>query len=174
MSFYNWNFYYWNSKEAWDALVIFAVVGLLWTGAGTIMGVIRLRQHIKADESPPLPYPHGSAPPIDGDARGAPRDNEGVPNFAAMPAPERRDYVAAQNNLGDGLGGLSKDDREAARLFKLAADQGYARAQSSLAFFYESGRGGLPKDEHEAIRLYKLAADQGNSNAQAALKRLAP
>jgi hypothetical protein len=33
MSFYNWNFYYWNSKEAWDALVIFAVVGLLWTGA---------------------------------------------------------------------------------------------------------------------------------------------
>jgi hypothetical protein len=61
---------------------IFAVVGLLWTGAGTIMGVIRLRQRIKADESPPLPYPHGSAPPIDGDARGAPRDNEEVPNFA--------------------------------------------------------------------------------------------
>jgi hypothetical protein len=77
MSFYNWNFYYWNSKEAWDALVIFAVVGLLWAGAGTIMGVIRLRQRIKADESPPLPYPHGSAPPIDGDAKGAPRDNEG-------------------------------------------------------------------------------------------------
>jgi hypothetical protein len=36
-----------------------------------------------------------------------------VPNFAAMPAPGRRDDAAAQNNLGDGLGGLSKDDREA-------------------------------------------------------------
>jgi Spy/CpxP family protein refolding chaperone len=31
-----------------------------------------------------------------------------------------------------GRGGLQKDDREAARLFKLAADQGDADAQSAL------------------------------------------
>jgi TPR repeat protein len=73
-----------------------------------------------------------------------------------------------------GRGGLPKDDREAARLYKLAADQGNAAAQAYLGIFYEQGRGGLPKDDREAARLYKLAADQGNVYAQAGLKRLAP
>jgi TPR repeat protein len=53
------------------------------------------------------------------------------------------------------------DDREAARLYKLAADQGDARAQVGLGFFYAMGRGGLPKDDREAARLFKVAADQG-------------
>jgi TPR repeat protein len=66
------------------------------------------------------------------------------------------------------------DDREAARLYKLAADQGNAAAQAYLGIFYEQGRGGLPKDDREAAHLYKLAADQGNVYAQAGLKRLAP
>ena len=66
------------------------------------------------------------------------------------------------------------DDREAARLNKLAADRGDPSAQVSLAEFYETGRGGLPKDDREAARLYTLAADQGNAYAQAGLKRLAP
>jgi TPR repeat protein len=66
------------------------------------------------------------------------------------------------------------DDSEAARLYKLAADQGDAQGQVNLGAFYETGRGGLPKDEREAARLYRLAADQGNVYAQAGLKRLAP
>ena len=66
----------------------------------------------------------------------------------------------------EGRGGLPKDDREAARLYKLAADQGNAAAQNNLGVFYEQGRGGLPKDDREAARLYKLAADQGNAIAQ--------
>jgi TPR repeat protein len=61
------------------------------------------------------------------------------------------------------------DDREAARLYKLAADQGNALAQVSLAAFYETGRGGLPKDDREAARLYRLAADQGNATGQTTL-----
>jgi TPR repeat protein len=61
------------------------------------------------------------------------------------------------------LGGLPKDDRDAARLYKLAADQGNALGQLNLGLFYESGRGGLEKDEREAARLYRLAADQGNA-----------
>jgi TPR repeat protein len=61
------------------------------------------------------------------------------------------------------------DDREAARLYKLAADQGNALAQVSLAAFYETGRGGLQKDDREAARLYKLAADQGNATGQTTL-----
>jgi hypothetical protein len=82
-------------------------------------------------------------------------------------------HAPAQTSLGvlyaNGLGGLPKDDREAARLFALAARQGDASAQSNLAFFYSQGRGGLPKDEREAVRLYKLAAAQGFAVAQANL-----
>jgi HJR/Mrr/RecB family endonuclease len=65
-----------------------------------------------------------------------------------------------------GRGGLPKDEKEAARLYELAADQGNAAAQCNLGVFYEDARGGLEKDENEAARLYKLAADQGNSEAQ--------
>jgi TPR repeat protein len=61
------------------------------------------------------------------------------------------------------------DDREAARLYKLAADQGDALAQVNLAVFYEIGSGGLQKDDREAARLYRLAADQGNALAQVSL-----
>jgi hypothetical protein len=82
-------------------------------------------------------------------------------------------YAAAQVNLGvfykQGLGGLAKDDREAVRLYKLAADQGDAFGQANLGVFYEQGRGGLEKDDREAGRLYKLAADQGNAFGQAYL-----
>jgi TPR repeat protein len=77
---------------------------------------------------------------------------------------------AAANNLAkihsDGLGTTKKDDREAARLFRVAADRGHAIAQSNLANFYQNGRGGLPKDEAEAVRLHKLAADQGLASSQ--------
>jgi TPR repeat protein len=68
-----------------------------------------------------------------------------------------------------GRGGLPNDDGEAARLYKLAADQENARAQCNLGFLYEDGRGGLPKTDCEAARLYKLAADQGNARAQSYL-----
>jgi TPR repeat protein len=71
----------------------------------------------------------------------------------------------------DGLGNLTKDEREAARLYRLAADQGNAWAQSQLGLFYEQGRGGLSKDEREAARLYRLAADQGDAWAQSQLDR---
>src|SRR5205823_11615763 len=57
--------------------------------------------------------------------------------------------------------GVQKDHREAARLYRLAAEQGDARAQNALGRFFEDGRGGLPKDGREAVRLYRLAADQG-------------
>src|SRR6266700_3891596 len=61
------------------------------------------------------------------------------------------------------------DERELARLYRVAADQGIAAGQAGLAAAYATGRGGLPKNEEEAVRLYKLAADQGNAAAQAGL-----
>jgi TPR repeat protein len=65
-----------------------------------------------------------------------------------------------------GYGGLEKNDREAARLYRLAADQGNAYAQYNLGVLCAAGYGGLAKDEQEAARLYRLAADQDYANAQ--------
>jgi putative ABC transport system substrate-binding protein len=59
-----------------------------------------------------------------------------------------------------GRGGLPLDEAEAARLYRLAAEQGHPNAQNRLAMFYELGRGGVTKDLGEAIRLYKRAAGQ--------------
>ena len=67
---------------------------------------------------------------------------------------------------------MLKNEQEAARLYKLAADQGNSLGIANLAFFYENGRGGLKKDLTEAVRLYQLAANQGNAFARTALGRL--
>ena len=61
---------------------------------------------------------------------------------------------------------------EAARLYRLATDGGYAAAQTSLGYLYRLSLGGLPKDEREAARLYRLAADQGFAAAQTNLGQL--
>jgi TPR repeat protein len=53
---------------------------------------------------------------------------------------------------------VSKDDKEAVRLYRLAADQGDALAQAKLGAMYEQGRRGLTKDSSEALRLYRLPA----------------
>jgi TPR repeat protein len=61
---------------------------------------------------------------------------------------------------------------EAARLYRLAADQRDATGQAYLGDFYEQGKGGLPKNVGEAVRLYRLAAQAGNTYAQQHLKVL--
>jgi TPR repeat protein len=64
---------------------------------------------------------------------------------------------------------LPQSDVEAARLYKLAADQGNPKAQVHLGLFYREGRGGMPQLDYEAARFFRLAADQGDSVAQANL-----
>ena len=96
------------------------------------------------------------------------RPGEGRPRGGApLQARRRPGKRGGQAGLGffyeTGRGGLAKDDREAARLYKLAADQGNAGGQNNLGVFYARGRGGLAKDDREAARLYKLAADQGDA-----------
>ena len=61
------------------------------------------------------------------------------------------------------------EDREAARLYMLAADQGSAIGQAGLGVFYEDGRGGLPQDDAQAVVWYHKAADGGNAYAMAYL-----
>ena len=63
-----------------------------------------------------------------------------------------------------GRGGLPKDDREAARLFKLAADQGYDRAQVNLGLMYAMGWG-VQQDYVAAHMWFNLAAAGGLKSA---------
>jgi S1-C subfamily serine protease len=56
--------------------------------------------------------------------------------------------------------GVPEDDKEAVKWYRLAADQGFALAQLSLAFMYEWGEG-VPEDFIEAYKWYNLAAAQG-------------
>jgi TPR repeat protein len=61
--------------------------------------------------------------------------------------------------------GVPRDYAEALRLSRLAADQGFAAAQYSLAFAYANGQG-VPQDYAEAVKWSWLAADQGYALAQ--------
>ena len=74
----------------------------------------------------------------------------------------------AQFNLGimyaNGEGVL-KDDAEAVKWYRLAAEQGHANAQYNLGVMYDNGIGVL-KDDAEAVKWYRLAAEQGYANAQ--------
>ncbi len=64
-----------------------------------------------------------------------------------------------------GWGGLPKDYKEAVKWYKMAANQGNARAQYNLGVCYKFGKG-VEKDWKEAVKWCKMAADQGNSHAQ--------
>ena len=57
----------------------------------------------------------------------------------------------------EGGEGLPPDDREAARLYALAAAQGLAVAQFDLAYMYENGKG-VVADPQKAVALYESAA----------------
>ena len=50
-------------------------------------------------------------------------------------------------------------------LYRVAADQGNAEAQSSLGAMYTQGKG-VPQDYSEAMKWMRLAADQGIAPAQ--------
>jgi hypothetical protein len=82
--------------------------------------------------------------------------------------PPGRHTPSAQYNLGVSYkngNGVAKDDAEALRLYRLAADQGFAKAQFNLGICYGQGDG-VVQDHAEAVPWYRLAADQGHGNAQ--------
>jgi TPR repeat protein len=60
--------------------------------------------------------------------------------------------------------GVRQSFPEAVKYYRLAADQGSALAQASLADMYRSGVG-LPQDHIQALRLYREAAERGNAGA---------
>ena len=64
-----------------------------------------------------------------------------------------------------GENGLPKRDDEAARFYRLAAEQGNPAGLTNLAVFVATGRSGRP-DDREAARLLALAAGKGFGPAQ--------
>lgn len=64
-----------------------------------------------------------------------------------------------------GKGGSKPDKAAAARLYRQAAEKGYAPAQLNLGVAYEYGEG-VPRDMREAVRWYTAAAKSGNAMAQ--------
>jgi TPR repeat protein len=59
-------------------------------------------------------------------------------------------------------------DTDAIASYRVAADQGYAAAQSNLGLMYQNGLG-VAKDDAQAVSWYRKAADQGYAAAQSSL-----
>ena len=60
--------------------------------------------------------------------------------------------------------GVPKEDKEAVRWYRLAADRGNAQAQKNLGFMYEFGRG-VPQDFAQAHMWFNLAGAGGDADA---------
>ena len=67
--------------------------------------------------------------------------------------------------------GVGRDHAEAARLFRLAADQGYTDAECMLGIAYADGCG-VPRSSTEATRYFKRAVAKGHAPAKDAMKRM--
>ncbi|MGE4490542.1 MAG: trypsin-like peptidase domain-containing protein [Kiritimatiellales bacterium] len=64
----------------------------------------------------------------------------------------------------EGLG-VSADNEEAIKWYRLAAEQGHKDAQYTLGVYYDAGTG-VSQNAEEAAKWYRLAAEQGHSVAQ--------
>jgi TPR repeat protein len=74
--------------------------------------------------------------------------------------------VVFGNDLQDGLGAYDRGDyKEAVKWYRLAAEQGDAKAQYYLGMMYGGGRG-VPRDEKKAIKWLLKAAEQRSVGAQ--------
>ena len=60
--------------------------------------------------------------------------------------------------------GVMRNDVEAARWYRMAAERGYPPAQNGVARLYELGRG-LPQSDVRAYKWYSLAAAAGHVTA---------
>ena len=77
----------------------------------------------------------------------------------------------AQYNLGLSYykgDGIVKNEAEAVKWFRRAAEQGHVLAQYNLGLSYYNGEG-VVKNEAEAAKWYRKAAEQGDADAQCKL-----
>ena len=84
-------------------------------------------------------------------------------DFQALRAEAAKGDIAAQLALAGACmfgDGVARDESEALKWYRLAADQGSADAQMSLGMVYVGGQG-VPQDEKEAVKWFRLAGEQG-------------
>jgi len=67
--------------------------------------------------------------------------------------------------------GVSLDDIQSLKWYRLAADQEHAEAQYNLGVMHANGWG-VPQSDEEAFKWYSLAAGQGVTQAQIAVARI--
>ena len=67
---------------------------------------------------------------------------------------------------------MPEDDAEAVRWYRLAAEQGNARAQFNFGLMYANGEG-VPEDDVTAYAWLNVAAAQGNAKADEGKKIVA-
>lgn len=89
-----------------------------------------------------------------------------APSFGETEAKQRAEQAKTdyRNGLQFANGGAG-NWTEAARLYRKAAEAGYAPAQYDLAHLYVDGLG-VPRDLKEAAVWYRKAAEQGDAEAQ--------
>ena len=61
--------------------------------------------------------------------------------------------------------GVPQNDAEAVRWYRMAAEQGHAKAQVNLGVMYYTSEG-IPKDYVQAYAWFNIAAAQGNETAK--------
>jgi hypothetical protein len=66
--------------------------------------------------------------------------------------------------------GVTRDDSQAMRYFRQAADQGDPQAEFNVGFMFANGRG-VPRDDAQAVTWYRKAAAQGYADALKELKQ---
>ncbi len=75
--------------------------------------------------------------------------------------------------------GVLQDDKEAVKWYRLAAEQGDAKAQNNLGVMHEKGFGGLIQDIVVAHMWYNIAASQegdeiARKNRESIVKEMTP
>jgi hypothetical protein len=81
------------------------------------------------------------------------------------PHPLPRQSLKEGKTIYDEGQGIPKDDSEAVKWYRKAAEQGHADAQYNLGVMYYKGQG-VPQDYTEALKWYRKAAEQGHADAQ--------
>src|SRR6266478_5226477 len=91
--------------------------------------------------------------------------------LADIRAKAKKGNADAQCHLGDCYyfgKGVAKDDVEAVKWWRKAAEQNLALAQANLGISYAAGEG-MAKDNVEAVKWLRKAAEQNQAHAQASL-----
>ena len=86
--------------------------------------------------------------------------------MTATPAKRKANRRNADRSTGPKTSAWkAKDDAEAEKWYRKAAEQGIAEAQNNLGLMCVLGRG-VPQDDAEAVKLFRKAAKQGYAPAQ--------